>query len=99
MAIRLGSKLRVNFTFQDEDEEGTLTPIDLSTITTKSVRIIKPDGTELTSPELVVSDAAAGRAYWDAAAGVLDQPNTWNAQGLADGFISDPVTWNVERNP
>ncbi len=99
MSIQKGSKLRVNLPFVDVDEAGTEEPIDLSAVAAKSVRIIRPDGTEIQSPTLEIDDAAAGLAHWEAAAGVLDQVGLWRAQGFADDYKSDEASWRVRGNP
>jgi hypothetical protein len=99
MAIYLGSKLRVNLVFLDVDDAGVRTPIDLTGVASETVRIWKPDGTELTGQSLTVDDAVAGETHWDAGQGVLDQRGEWKAQGFADGYKSAPVTWNVKASP
>lgn len=100
MSIHVSSLLRVNLTFADVDEAGAETPIDLDAITEKSVRIVKPDGTEVASPALVVDDATAGEAHWITEdEDVLDQAGTWKVQGIADGYKSAPVSFRVSGNP
>lgn len=98
MSIHLNSKLRVNLVFQDVDEAGTAAPINLTGVD-ESVRIVKPDGTEVSSPSLNVDDAAEGEAHWDADEDVLDQVGTWKVQGIADGYKSAPVSFRVSGNP
>lgn len=100
MTIHLNSLLRVNLTFQDVDEAGAATPIDLDDVTEKSVRIVKPNGTEVSSPDLQITNAAAGEAYWQTAdEDVLDSKGTWKVQGIADGYRSAPVEFRVSANP
>ena len=99
MSIHLNSRLRVLLPFVDVLEDGTETPIDLSAVAERSVRIIKPDGSELSSPTLTITNPAEGEAHWDAEANVLDQRGVWRAQGIADGYRSAPVSWKVEGNP
>lgn len=99
MSIHLNSRLRVNLTFQDVDEAGNATPINLAGVT-ESVRIVKPDGTELTpAPTLTPVVPANGTAYWEAAENVLDLAGTWKVQGIADGYRSAPVEFRVTGNP
>ncbi|MQA89237.1 MAG: hypothetical protein GEU90_03225 [Gemmatimonas sp.] len=74
MSIHVGSKLRVELPFIDVTESGVKTPIDLSSVTQESVRIWKPDGSEIVSPVLGIADAEAGEAFWEADEGVLDVP-------------------------
>lgn len=101
MAIYEGSRLRIDFVFQDVEEDGTVTgPIDLTGREDESlVRILRPNGTEIDDPLLVIDDAEEGQAHWNAAIGVLDQAGVWRAQGEVDGHKSDPVVWRVLRNP
>ena len=97
MSIRLGSKLRVTFRFLDEAEDGTSTPINLAAVTEKSVRVIRPDGTDLPSPPTLTPTATEGEAEMEFAPDVLNRAGRWQAEGIADGYRSDPVSWRVER--
>lgn len=96
--IMVGSDLTVHFVFEDVDEEGETTPIDLSGVT-ESVKVWRPDRSEVEGLTLEVDSAAAGTAHVDIPGESLDAPGTWKAQGFADGYKSAPVTWKVWSNP
>lgn len=97
--IFLGSLLRVYLHFVDK-VTGDSVPIDLDLIASESIRVVKPDGSEVDSPMLQIADAAAGEAYWQTEDGdVLDQTGDWRIQGAADGYISAPVKFRVSGNP
>jgi hypothetical protein len=95
MSIHAGSLLTVHFRFLDALPDGARTPIDLSAVDALSVRIQRPDRTALEGQALTVTDAEAGEAEWE---GVVDQVGQWRAQGVADGYLSAPVTWTVGRS-
>jgi hypothetical protein len=93
--IHLGSRLTVYFRFLDVLPDGTRPPIDLSAVSELAIRIQRPDRTALEGQTLTVTGAEAGEAEWE---GVVDQVGLWRAQGVADGYLSAPVTWTVGRS-
>lgn len=94
--IYQGSLLRVELPFVDVKEDGSEEPINFLGIEEASIRVWRPDGTEITDPQLVVVDSVTGEAYWD---GEMDQRGIWRAQGFVDGYRSAPVSWRVYPNP
>lgn len=96
--IMVGSDLTVHFVFEDVDEDGVTTPIDLGGVT-ESVKVWKPNRTEVAGLTLEVDSAVAGTAHVDIPGASLDARGIWKAQGFADGYKSAPVTWRVWDNP
>lgn len=96
--IMVGSDLTVHFVFEDIDEAGETTPINLGGVA-ESVKVWKPDRSEVTELTLEVDSAAAGTAHVDIPGTSLNAPGTWKAQGFADGYKSAPVSWKVVGNP
>ena len=55
--------------------------VDISTATTKTIYLGKPDGSKLTKTAQFVNNGADGQIYYTSIAGDLDVAGSWSIQG------------------
>lgn len=102
MSLKVGAPAKITFLFRNtEDRDGIavdLGPLNLSTLdAAPTATLVKPrDGERLENLALDIEDAAAGQASVTLTTEQVDTAGSWRAQGTADGFASDVVTFPVE---
>lgn len=88
------------FTVTVTDDGGV--PVDVSTATTKELKLRPPSGSTLQRAAAFVTDGSNGRLYYDTVAGDLSAPGEWELQAhviLPSGeWHSDITTFDVVGN-
>lgn len=81
--------LKIIFIVKDTSDQ----IVDLSGMTSISIVLKKPDGTELVKPATLVNDGADGKMQYITDTTDLDVVGVWQAQGLiVDGSVEDNPT-------
>lgn len=83
------------------EDDGT-TAIDVSTATTKTIYIKKPDGTVITGAGTFTTDGTDGKIYYTGASGNFSIPGTYQCQGYVEigsaKYFSTVGTFTVRKN-
>jgi len=93
----VGTIIRLTVTEQDK-----VTPIDVSTATTKTFYFRKPDGTKINKTAVFNTDGVDGKLKYVTVEGDIDMARTWQVQAYVEigaaKYYSAKTTFTVQSN-
>jgi len=96
--IRVGS-INVRITFEIQED---CLPLDISTASSKTIVIRKPDGINITVAAIFSTDGTDGLIYYDSVNGDFDSAGTYKVQAIiiigSGTYPSDIKTFSVACN-